>query len=89
MSGALYLGGIMTGYPHKSEPEPRNGNVNTVYFIHQVGGNTRISHTESVYNEQTCGCKCLLALSFQLRIMFAKNEKIYFCKSAFYAMTLM
>ena len=26
------------GKIHKSEPEPRNGNVNTVYFIHQARG---------------------------------------------------
>ena len=38
------------GKIHKSEPEPRNGNVNTVYFVHnQARGNTRISHMEFVY----------------------------------------
>ena len=36
---------------HKGEPEPRNGNVNTVYFINQARGNTRISRTEFIYNE--------------------------------------
>ena len=37
------------GKIHKSEPEPGNGNVNTVYFINQARGNTRISRTEFVY----------------------------------------
>ena len=36
---------------HKGEPEPRNGNVNTVYFINQARGNTRISCTEFIYDE--------------------------------------
>ena len=36
---------------HKGEPEPRNGNVNKVYFINQARGNTRISHTEFIYDE--------------------------------------
>ena len=34
------------GTIHKGEPEPPNGNVNTVYFI-----NTRISRTEFIYDE--------------------------------------
>ena len=37
------------GKIHKSEPEPGNGNVNTVYFVTQARGNARISRTESVY----------------------------------------
>ena len=28
------------GKIHKSEPEPGNGNVNTVYFVHQARENT-------------------------------------------------
>ena len=48
------------GKIHKSEPEPRNGNVNTVYFINQARGNTRISRTEFVYDERERDCKCLL-----------------------------
>ena len=36
----------------KSEPEPRNGNVNTVYFNNQARGNSRISRTEFVYDER-------------------------------------
>ena len=36
---------------HKGEPEPRKGNVNTVYFISQAGANTRISRTEYIYDE--------------------------------------
>ena len=39
------------GKIHKSEPEPRNGNVNTVYFINQARGNTQISRTEFIYDE--------------------------------------
>ena len=30
------------GKIHKSEPEPGSGNVNTVYFVHQTRGNTRV-----------------------------------------------
>ena len=43
------------GKIHKSEPEPGNGNVTTVYFVNQVRGNTRISRTEFAYamNEHT------------------------------------
>ena len=37
------------GKIHKSEPEPGNGNANTVYFVTQVRGNTRISRMEFVY----------------------------------------
>ena len=37
------------GKIHKSEPEPGNGNVNTVSFVNQAGGNTRISCMEFVY----------------------------------------
>ena len=40
------------GRDHKSEPEPRNGNVNTVYFNNQARGNSRISRTEFVYDER-------------------------------------
>ena len=36
---------------HKGEPEPRNGNVNTVHFINQARGITRISPTEFIYDE--------------------------------------
>ena len=43
------------GKIHKGEPEPGNGNVNTVYFVNQARGNTQISRTEFVYamNEHT------------------------------------
>ena len=40
------------GKIHKSEPKPGNGNVNTVYFVIQATGNTRISRTAFVYNER-------------------------------------
>ena len=36
---------------HKGEPEPRKGNVNTVYFINQTRANTRIGRTEFMYDE--------------------------------------
>ena len=39
------------GKIHMSEPESGNGNVNTMYFVNQVRGNTRISRTEFVYDE--------------------------------------
>ena len=40
------------GKIHMSEPESGNGNVNIVYFVNQVRGNTRISRTvEFVYDE--------------------------------------
>ena len=39
------------GTIHKSEREPRNGDVNTVYFINQARGNTRIDNTEFIYDE--------------------------------------
>ena len=47
-----YLGSVeeySEGKIHKSEPEPGNRNVNTVYFVNQARGNTRISSTEFVY----------------------------------------
>ena len=37
------------GKIHKSKPEPGNGNINTVYFVNQARGNTRISRIEFVY----------------------------------------
>ena len=36
---------------HKGEPEPRKGNVNTVYFIIQARANTGISRAEFIYDE--------------------------------------
>ena len=40
------------GKIHMSEPESGKGNVNTVYFVNQARGNTRISRTaEFVYDE--------------------------------------
>ena len=48
------------GKIHKSEPEPRNRNVNTFYFINQARGNIWISRTEFVYDERARDCKCLL-----------------------------
>ena len=34
------------GKIHMSEPESGNGNVNTVHFVNQARGKTRISRTE-------------------------------------------
>ena len=48
------------GKIHKSEPKPGNGNVNTVYFVIQARGNTRISRMAFGYNERARNCKCLL-----------------------------
>ena len=50
------------GKIHKSEPKPGNGHVNTVYFVIQARGNTRISRTAFCfsYNERARNCKCLL-----------------------------
>ena len=48
------------GKIHMSEPESKNGNVNTVYFVNQARGNTRISRTKFVYDERARDCKCLL-----------------------------
>ena len=57
------------GRVHKSEPEPRNGNVNTVYFNNQARGNSRISRTEFVYDEREHAmAKFYLYLNFLLRI---------------------
>ena len=36
---------------HQGEPEPRKGNVNTVYFINQARANTQISRMEFMYDE--------------------------------------
>ena len=61
----------------KSEPELRNGNINTVYVIHQARWKTRISGTKFVYDEQARDCKYFLII---IRIAFIK---IYFHKLAF------
>ena len=48
------------GKIHKSEPEPGNWNVNTVSFVTQARGNTRISRMEFVYamNERAIANVC-------------------------------
>ena len=57
------------GRVHKSEPEPRNGNVNTVYFNNQARGNSRSSRTEFVYDEREHAmANFYLYLNFLLRI---------------------
>ena len=37
------------GKIHKTEPKPWNGNINTVSYVNQARGNTRISRMEFVY----------------------------------------
>ena len=54
------------GKIHMSEPESGNGNVNTVYSVNQARGNTLISRTEFVYDEQARDCKCLLIYFYKL-----------------------
>ena len=58
---------------NKSEPEPRNGNVNTVYLF--------ISGTDFVYNERVRDYKCLLIFEFPAQNVFVKNIllQISFC----------
>ena len=61
------------GRVHKSEPEPRNGNVNTVYLNNQARGNSRISRTEFVYDEREHAmANFYLYLNFLLRICSQK-----------------
>ena len=64
-----------------SEPELGNGNVNTVYFVNQARGNTRISRTEFVYDDEHAIANVNLDLSFLLRMTFLKNIllQISFC----------
>ena len=69
------------GKVHKEEPDPRNRNVNIVYFIHQAMGNTRISRTEFVYDERAYDCKSFLI--FELPAYNNVRKKIYFYKLAF------
>ena len=57
---------------HKGEPEPRKGNVNTVYFINQARANTRHSHGVCLRWRHAIA-NGYLYLSFLLRIMFVKN----------------
>ena len=49
---------------HKGEPEPRKGNVNTVYFINQAratpGGQILESVARSLFTMKACDCKWLL-----------------------------
>ena len=52
--------GYSEGKIHKSESEPGNGNVNTMYFGNQARGDTRISCTEFVYDERARDYKCFL-----------------------------
>ena len=54
------------GKIHKSEPEPGNGNVNTVYFVNQATGNTRISRTEFVYAMNEQAIENVYSVTFEL-----------------------
>ena len=71
------------GKIHMSKPESGNGNVNTVYFVNQARGNTRISRARPslfTINEHAIA-NVYLDLSFLLRIRFLKNIllQISFC----------
>ena len=54
------------GKIHKSEPEPGDGNVNTVYFVNQATGNTRISRTEFVYAMNEHAIATVYSVIFEL-----------------------
>ena len=76
------------GRVHKSEPEPRNGNVNTVYFNNQARGNSRICRTEFVYDEREHAMA-----NFYLYLNFLTSYSEYVRKNillqiSFYALTL-
>ena len=45
------------GKIHEGEPEPRNGNVNTVYFINQA---KELKYSNVARSEIARDCKCLL-----------------------------
>ena len=67
------------GKVHKSELEPGNGDVNTVYFINQQArGNSQISRTEFVYDERACDCKCLLIFEFPAYVLLTMLLQISF-----------
>ena len=67
------------GKIHKSEPKPGNGNVNTVYFVIQARGNTRISRTAFVYNERARNIANVnLYLSGLLRNLVIENILFFF-----------
>ena len=69
------------GKIHKSEPEPGNGNVNTVYFVNQARGNAQMSRTDFVYamNEHsiTNVHSVIFELSSSSKLAFALKH----CKS--------
>ena len=58
-----------------SEPEPENGNVNTVYFVNQPRGNTRISRTEFVYDERARDCNCCWRALARQHPILCNSEK--------------
>ena len=68
------MGEYSEGKNHKSEPEPGNGNVNTVYFVVIRPGEILESVARSLFtmNEHAIA-NVYLYLSFLLRIMFVKN----------------
>ena len=69
------------GKIHKSEPEPGNRNVDTVSFVHQVRGNTRISCMEFVFAMNEHAIANVYSVIFELLRMFVKNIlfQISFC----------
>ena len=55
------------GKIHKlSEPDPGNANVNTVYFVTQARGNTRISRMEFVYTMNEHAIANIYSVIFEL-----------------------
>ena len=70
------------GKIHKSEPEPGNGNVNTVYFVNQARGNTQISRTEFVYAMIEHAIANLYSVIFELPSWNVRKQ-IHFYKLAF------
>ena len=65
------------GKIHKSEPEPRNGNVNTVYFINRRPGEILESLARSLFTmNEHAFANVYLNLGFLLRIMFV-NVRIF------------
>ena len=66
VTGRILFGISGRGKIHKSEPKPGNGNVNTVYFVNQARGNTRISRTEFVYAINEHAIANVYSVTFEL-----------------------
>ena len=64
------------GKTHKSEPEPGNGNVNTVSFVNQARGNTRISRMEFVYAMNEHAIANVYSVIFELPSLSVPKKNI-------------